>query len=320
MRFIFRRFGNSIVLLIGSSMLAFLVVGLTRGDYFDVMRLDPAISANTVEALRLQHGLNRPLAVRYVVWLESALRGEGGFSFAYNSPAGPIIWPRARNTLLLTASATSLAWVVSLIAGVWAAVRPGIWTRLVIDGSSSILLAVPELVLALLLLLFAVRTGFFPTGGMMSAGASDLDLWARMKDLAAHLVLPALCLAAGLMPFIASHIRAALSEVLKSPFITAAEAHGLSFSRIVIRHALPAAANPLISLLGISIGLLISSSLLVEAMFSWPGVGQLLLEAILRRDFFLVIDSTVLATAFLIAGNLIADVLLYATDPRIRAK
>jgi len=130
--------------------------------------------------------------------------------------------------------------------------------------------------------------------------------------------LPALCLAAGLLPLLLSHVRASMREALQSPFVSAALGFGISSRRVLLRHALPAALNPLISLFGLSLGLLMSSSLLVEAIFGWPGLGQLMLQAIASRDVFLVIDSTMLGTAFLIAGNFVADLLLYVSDPRIR--
>ena len=111
-----------------------------------------------------------------------------------------------------------------------------------------------------------------------------------------------------------------MKEALQSPFVMAARGYGIPLHRMLLRHALPAAANPLVSLFGLSLGLLASSSLVVEAIFSWPGLGQLLLEAIFNRDFFLVIDAGMLATACLILGNLLADVLLYAIDPRTRVE
>ncbi len=319
MRFLLRRALHSLFLLAGASMLSFVLVDLAPGDFFAAMRLNPEISAGTVSALREQHGLNQPLPMQYLHWVGSIAKGEWGFSFAYNSPAAPILWSRARNTLLLTGTATALAWLMAIPLGMWAAARPGAWTDLLAGGSIAILLATPELVLAILLLLFAVRTGYFPEGGLISLGSPIASLWAEISDVAAHLFLPALCLAAGLLPLLLSHVRTAMAEALQSPFITAARGNGISFRRVLWRHALPAAANPLISLFGFSIGMLMSSSLLVEAVFSWPGLGQLMLEAIQQRDLFLMVDAAVLATSFLIAGNFLADVLLYASDPRIRA-
>jgi peptide/nickel transport system permease protein len=318
MRFLLRRAVHSVFLLAGASVLSFVLVNLAPGDFFATMRLNSEISEGTVQALRAQHDLNRPLPVRYLRWVSSIAKGDWGFSLAYNSPAAPILWSRTLNTLLLTGTATALAWLIAIPFGIWAAARPRTWTDLCAGGVTAVLLAIPELVLALLLLLFAVRTGYFPAGGLMSSG--ETRAWAHDADVARHLFLPATCLAAGLLPLLLSHVRTAMIEALESPFIEAARGYGIPFRRLLFRHALPAAANPLISLFGFSLGMLVSSSLLVEAIFSWPGLGQLMLEAIQQRDLFLMVDAAVLATAFLIAGNFIADVLLYFADPRIRTE
>ncbi len=318
MRFLLRRALHSCLLLIGASALSFLLASFAPGDFFDEMRVNPEISRDTLASLRSQYGLDRPLPVRYLQWVRSAANGQWGFSFAYNSPAGPILWTRSGNTLLLTGTATLLAWFIALPLGGWSAARPGSFIDWLTEGTTVVLLATPELVVALFLLLFAVRTGYFPAGGLLSLPSPETGLWSDMKDIARHIFLPSVCLAAGLLPLLLSHVRTAVTEALQSPFIGAARGHGIPFRRLLLRHALPLAANPLISLFGFSLGMLISSSLLVETIFSWPGLGQLMLEAIQKRDLFLVVDTAVLSTAFLIGGNLLADVLLYASDPRIR--
>ena len=282
------------------------------------MQVNPQISRETLTSLRSQYGLDRPLPVRYWQWVRSVGSGQWGFSFAYNSPAGPILLSRSGNTLLLAGLATLLAWSVALPLGGWAAARPGGFIDWLTQGSIAVLLATPELVLALLLLLFAVRTGYFPAGGMMSLASVDTNTGREAGDVARHIFLPGICLAAGLLPMLLSHVRTAMAEALQAPCIGAARGHGIPFRRLLLRHALPLAANPLISLFGFSLGVLISSSLLIETVFSWPGLGQLMLEALGKRDLFLVMDAAVLSTAFLIAGNLLADLLLYAGDPRIR--
>lgn len=313
--FLVRRIAHALLILTLASLLAFTLASIAPGDYFDDMRVNAAISPRTLQKLRSQYGLDRPNTERYLQWASSIGRGQLGFSFAYNSPAGPILFSRCRNTLLLTGTATLLAWSLALICGGWAAMKGGGVADLLVNALNALLLAVPEVVLALCALLFAVRTGWFPAGGLTSgvSGRSEIP------DLARHLALPAIVLAAGSLPLLLSHVRDALSEVLRSPFIEAAEACGIPARRRLIRHALPAAANPLITLFGNSIGMLISSSLLTEAVFGWPGLGQLMLEAVEARDFFLVVDSALLSTLFFLLGGLIADILLFAADPRIRA-
>ena len=318
MRFLAGRLLHGLFLLFGVSVLSFLFVALAPGSFLDEMRLSPQISPETVGALRAQYGLDRPLPVRYARWVRSVLRGELGFSFAYNTPAAPLLRVRARNTLVLTGSATLLAWATAIPIGVWAAARKGRVVDQLTTASATALLAVPDLLLALGLLLLAVRTGWFPTGGMVSLGFEALGFGAKVKDAARHLTLPVVTLVVGTLPVLVKHVRAAMIEVLDSAFLRAARGHGIPRRRLLFRYALPAAANPLISLFGFSVGALLSTSLLVEVVMSWPGLGPLLLEAILARDLYLVIGAVMFSTVFLLAGNLLADVLLYANDPRIR--
>ena len=318
MGLIARRVGHGIALLFVVSVLAFFFVELAPGDYFDGMRLDPNLSPETADALRSRYGLDRPLPERYGRWLTSVLRGEWGFSFSHNSPVAPLLRSRAGNTLLLTGLATALAWLAALGLGAWAAISRRRWVRRAFGASTSALLAVPELVLALGLLLFAVRTGSFPAGGMTSVGSADLGWGARWADRLHHLVLPVTALALGTFPLLARHVYGSLSEALHSPFLRAARGFGLSRRRLLLGYALPAAANPLISLFGFSIGSLLSASLLVEVVMGWPGLGPMLLAAILARDVHLSIAAVLLTMVLLVLGNLLADLLLLAVDPRVR--
>jgi peptide/nickel transport system permease protein len=175
-------------------------------------------------------------------------------------------------------------------------------------------------VLFLVLLLLAVRTGWFPTGGMVSASFGDLNLWNKVKDIAEHLFLPAFGLAIATLPTLLRHVRSAMIEVLEAPFIRAARAHGIAERRVLLRYALPVAASPLISLFGFSLGTMLSASLLVEVILSWPGIGPLLVEAILAKDVYVVMGAVMLSSVFLVAGNLFADLMLFAADPRIRVE
>jgi peptide/nickel transport system permease protein len=314
-----RRALHGLLLLAGVSLLSFVLVELAPGDFFSEMRLDPRISETTLRALRARHGLDRPLPERYLRWVTSLARGELGYSFAYGSPVAPLLWPRARNTLLLTSIATAFAWLIAIPLGVWWATRRGAAMRRALSGVTALLLAVPDILLALALLLLAVRTGWFPTGGMVSVGHEEMPRTARIVDVAWHLVLPATALVLGMLPVLVRYVRASVADALEAPFVRAARAHGIPERRVLYRHALPAAANPLVSLFGLSLAGLLSMSLLVEVVLSWPGLGPLLLEAILARDFYLVLGLVLASALLLVGGNLLADVLLLATDPRIRA-
>jgi peptide/nickel transport system permease protein len=318
MRYLFRRALHAVFLLFGVSLLTFLFSALTPGSYFDEMRLNPQISPETVAALRAQFELDRPLPVRYIHWLNSVAHGQFGFSFAYNSPVGPLLWVRARNTLLLTLTAMLLAWLLALPLGVWSAARFGRAPDRVLSWATAFLMVVPDLVLALGLLILAVRTGWFPTGGLVSVGFESFSPLQKLRDLALHLALPVTALVLAALPMLVRHVRASVAEVLEAPFLRAALGHGLPRRKLLYGYALRAAANPLISLFGFSIGTLLSGSLLVEVIMSWPGLGPLLLEAILARDLFVVIGGVLLSMIFLVGGNFFADLLLYWADPRIR--
>jgi|SRR5208282_4261982 len=318
MRYFLRRLMQAAFLLIAVSMLTFLFSTLAPGNYFEEMRLNPQISPETAAALRTQYQLDRPLPVRYGRWANSLLRGEMGFSFAYNSPVAPLLWVRARNTLLLTLTATLIAWALALPLGIWSARTLGRLPDRALSLATAGLLVIPDLLLALGLLILAVRSGWFPTGGMASVGFEDLSLFHKVGDIASHMELPVLALVLSALPVLARHVRAAVAEVLEAPFLRAAASHGIPRRTLLFRYVLRAAAIPLISLFGFSVGALLSGSLIVEVVMSWPGLGPLLLEAILARDLYVVIGGVLFSTIFLVAGNFLADVLIYWADPRIR--
>jgi peptide/nickel transport system permease protein len=318
MHYFLRRTLHAIFLLFGVSLLTFLFSALTPGNYFDEMRLNPQISSQTVAALRAQYQLDRPLPIRYAHWLNAVSHGELGFSFAYNAPVAPLLWTRARNTLLLTITSTFLAWLLALPLGIWSAAKFGRVPDRILSSATATLLVIPDLVLALGLLILAVRTGWFPTGGLVSVGFDELSPLHKLRDLASHMTLPVVALVLASLPMLVRHVRASVAEVLDAPFLRAARSHGIPQRKLLYGYALRAAANPLVSLFGFSVGTLLSGSLLVEIVMSWPGLGPLLLESILARDLYVVIGGVLLSMIFLVCGNLFADVLLYWADPRIR--
>jgi peptide/nickel transport system permease protein len=320
MRYLLRRLRHGFLVLIGVSILAFLFAALAPGNYLDEMRLNPQLSPETVAALRAQYQLDRPLPVRYVAWLNSTIHGEMGFSFAYNSAVAPILIVRARNTLLLTSVSMFLAWAIALPLGIWSAERLGRLPDRLLSWGTATLLVIPDLPIALGLLVLAVKSGWLPSGGMTSVDYQALSPLNKLRDLAEHMFLPVLALVLSALPLLVRHVRAAVSEVLNAPFLLAAVGHGIPRRTLLYRYALPAAANPLISLFGISVGALLSGSLIIEIVMSWPGIGPLLLESILARDLYVVVGGVLFSTLFLVLGNLLSDVLLYFVDPRIRSE
>ena len=315
-----RRLGHGLVVLFGVSALSFLLAEASPGSVFDELKLDPRVSPATIEALREQYGLDRPLLEKYAHWVRSMARGDLGFSVTHNTPVGALLWPRARNTLMLTVTATTLAWAVAIPLGMWAASRRGGWPDRITAGATTTLLAIPDLLVGLFLLLIAIRSGFFPTGGMVSLGFAEFGAWDKVKDVVSHFFLPVTALALINLPVLVQHVRASMIDVLQSPFMQGGRAMGLSERRLRIRYAWPVAANPMISLLGLSLAALLSGSFVIETIMSWPGLGPLLLAAVVARDLHVVVGVVTCSTVLLIAGNLLADALLYWADPRIRLR
>jgi peptide/nickel transport system permease protein len=320
MKYLERRVIHGILLLLGVSVLCFLFSDLAPGSFFDEMKLNPQISSETVAALRSQYGLDQSLPVRYGRWVKSVARGDWGYSFAYNAPVRSLLIVRARNTLLLTSLATLLAWMIAIPLGVWTASRRGRWEDRLTMAGTSFFLAVPELVVALGFLFWVVRTRALPAGGMVSVGFDNLGSWAKLGDLAAHLVVPVTILVLASLPILVRHVRAGMLGVLKAPFIQAARGHGIGRLTLLFRFALPAAANPLISLFGLSIAGLLSGSLLVEVIMGWPGLGPLLLEASVSRDIYVVVGAVMASALFMLMGSFLADVMLVLLDPRVRVE
>jgi peptide/nickel transport system permease protein len=320
MKFLTSRLCHSVFLLLGISLLSFVFLQLAPGNFFDEMRLNPQISRETMAQLQKQYGMEQPLPERYLAWLKSVVKGDWGISFAYNTPVAPLIWSRARNTLLLTGLAMALSWMISLPLGVLSAGERYRWIDRAASFVTSLLLAIPDLLLALGVLWLALRTRWFHAGGMLSVRSVDRSSLDRSKDLFLHLIAPAVVLVLGSLPVLLRHIRAAMIDALQTPYIRAARSHGIPYMRILFRHALPAASAPLVSLFGFSLASLLSASLLIEVIMNWPGLGPLLLEAILARDVYVVIGAVMLSALFLASGMFIADVLLFVMDPRIRTE
>jgi len=317
MRYLGRTLVRAILLLAGISILCFLFTEMAPGSFFDELRLNPQVSPETIANLRSRYGLDQPLVVRYGRWVKSAARADFGYSIAYNAPVAPLLWGRAKNTLLLTATGMLLTWLISLPLGVWLAARRGHMLDQAFSIASSFVVSIPEVVIAVALLAIVVRWRLLP----LSAGplhGEGISLRTHVQDLATRMLLPVTILVFVESAIIVRHVRASVLEVLGTPFVQAAHSFGICRARVLFRHVLPAAASPAISLFGFSLAGLVSGSLLIEVICGWPGLGPLILEATLSRDLYLVIGGIMLSALFMVGGNLIADLMLLAADPRIR--
>ena len=318
--FILKRLLHMIPILIGVSLLTFLLMSLTPGGYLQSLRQNPQISAETVERLVAKYHYDKPWYIQYLYWLKNAAQGDFGYSIQYKIPATELITARLWNTFLLSLFATLVAWCIAVPLGIWAAVNKD---SLVDRGCSMIAfigLSVPEILLALLALMFAAATGWFPIGGAQSSLHDLMTPMERFWDRAHHLVLPVLVLAASELAGIMRQMRSNLLDTLRADYVTAARAKGLPEGWVIYKHALRNAINPLLTIFGYSLAHLLSGAFIVENIMAWPGLGRLTIEAYTAKDSMLVVDSVVMATALLIIGNFVADIMLAWSDPRIRLK
>ena len=319
-QYLLKRLLHLLPLLLGVSLLTFLLMSLTPGDYYTTLSQNPQISPEKLAELRSKMHLDKPWYVQYLHWLKGAVRGDLGYSIAYKIPATELILARLWNTFVLSFAATVLVWLVAVPLGIWAAVKKDTWVDRACSLIAFIGLSVPEVLLALLALLFAASTGWFPVGGVQSA-LYDLmtpsqQFWNRLH----HLVLPTIVLAASSLAGIMRQMRSNLLDTLRSEFVTTARAKGLGEGWVIYKHALRNAINPLLTIFGYSLAGLLSGAFIVENIMAWPGLGRLTLEALFAKDYQLVVATVVMATGLLVAGNFVADLLLAWSDPRIRLK
>jgi peptide/nickel transport system permease protein len=315
--FVARRLLQLIPLLLGISALTFLMLHLAPGDFLATMAENPAISQDTIDAMRHQFGLDRPIWVQYALYLRNVLQGDFGESFSRHQPVFAVLREGLLNTLLLATCAAIVTWGLAIPLGAIAAVRQHSAIDRGLSFFAFVGLSVPEVLSGLLLLMLAAQTGWFPVGGMRSLDWNELGGAGRVLDVARHLALPALVV--GLSPLAGRmrQMRGSLLDVLRLDYVTTARAKGLTERDVVVKHAMRNALNPMITLFGFTLGSLVSGSFVAEVVFSWPGLGRITLEAIQTQDQYLVMGAVLMASVVLVLGNLIADVLLAVSDPRI---
>ena len=298
--------------------LTFVVVHAAPGSYADTVE-NPRLSPETRQAIRAHYGLDRPAHEQYLSWFGAVATGNLGQSFMYKEPVSRVLKRALPPTILLAGSGLLLTLVLGLILAVAAARNPYGWADRTVTVFSLGLYGVPSFWLAgILILVFSLSLGWFPASHMFSVDSGDLQGFARLADLLHHLVLPALCLGLVGAAGTARYLRATLLDVQSSRYILAARARGIPKWRLLLVHSLRPALLPVVTLLGLSLPVLVAGSVVVETVFSWPGMGQVLYNASRARDIPLILGATLAGTAAVIVGNLVADILYAVVDPRTR--
>ncbi len=311
-----RRVVAALVLVAVVSSGALLLTLLAPGDF--ASELFGGASAEAIAAERSTYGLDRPVTTQFVAWLGRAVRFDFGVSLIYHRPVAELVRQRALNTSILAVAALLLATALGLPAGIVTGSRRRGFLPSIIRATSIVLLSLPSLITSLVLVMVAARTGWFPTGGMQSAGASDAGALAGLADLARHLPLPALAIALPLAAMIERVQSQSLGETLAMPYSRATLARGVPFRRLVWRDALRPSVGPVAAMYGFILGSLLSGSFVVEVITSWPGLGRLMYDALRARDLFLVAGCAAAGSFFLAAGAFVSDLVQAWADPRLR--
>ncbi|DAA98233.1 TPA: ABC transporter substrate-binding protein [Candidatus Gastranaerophilales bacterium HUM_9] len=316
-KFILKRILQTIPLLFIVSIISFFIIRLSPVDPLAELRLNPSISQETLAKERARLGLDKPIIVQYGLWASSFVRGDLGITSSGEKVSVKLA-ERIPNTLLLTSIVIFMTWIVGIPLGVLGAVFNKSKYDRILTIFSSIGMAIPSFFFAILLLIFAVKTGWFPVGGLTSYDFNDMNFFGKVLDISKHLVLPVTVLFTISLAGLQRQMRANMLEVLDSDYIKFARAKGLSEFKVIFKHALRNAMNPMITLLGFEFAGLLSGAALTEYVFQYPGLGRLILEAVMKSDINLVMASLMIGSIMLVLGNLLADILLIITDPRVR--
>jgi peptide/nickel transport system permease protein len=326
-RLILRRLLQLIPIVLGVTFISFLLITFSPGDFLSWMSMNPSVSPERIAQMRSDFGLDKPWYVQYGLWLYRLSPYEFpagikwpdlGYSFVNRMPVLTLMAQRFWNTLLLCASAELLIWITAIPLAIFLIARRN---SLLDFGCLSLLfcgISFPQILLSLLALLLAARTGWFPIGGMHRLGYESLPVWNRILDGLHHLILPMLVIAIAEIARLMRYARSSLQETLSQNYIQTARAKGIPETLVLRRHAFKNAINPLAALFGLSFANLITASFIVEIIMGWPGVGRLAYDAMLSKDLYVLLASLLAGTVFLVIGNLIADILLAAFDPRVR--
>ena len=317
LRYFAGRLGQSILLVWLVLTITFFLLHLAPGD--PMARYDdPEMDPETVEMMRRQFGLDRSVPEQYARWISSFARGDFGISLRYNRPVSELLAGAVPNTLRLTVAALAVYIILGVALGITSAVRKNSLFDRAGTLSALVVYSVPSFWLALMLImLFSLKLGWLPSSHMQSIGASSLGAAGLFLDRAAHLILPAFVLGVASAAGMARYMRGSMLDELRRDYVRTARAKGLSEGSVLMKHAFRNAAIPVVTIIGLSFPFLLGGSVITEKIFSWPGMGSLMVESIFTRDYPVVLAINFIVSVMVILGNLLADLGYALLDPRI---
>ncbi|MBX6342313.1 MAG: ABC transporter permease [Thermomicrobiaceae bacterium] len=313
LRYTIRRLLGAVPLIIGISLISFIFMQLAPGGPDAMFARSGRMSEEQLQAIRHSMGLDQPVPIQYLRWLENLLTGNLGMSYTQNRPVTTIIAERLPNTIILVTAGLSIAVLLALVFGVIAAIKQYSLFDHFVSAVSFFGLAVPVFWFGLMLqLFFGVKLGLLPTAGMHATGQTDL------LDLAKHLILPAFTLGIGSIAGWSRYVRSSMLETIHKDYMRTARAKGLRERVIFTRHALRNALIPFVTVIGIDIPLYLVGSVVTETVFAWPGMGRLFYDSLASRDYPVQMGILVFSSVVIILGNLVADLAYGLLDPRIK--
>jgi peptide/nickel transport system permease protein len=319
--YLLRRVASGLVTLIGITVVSFGVIQLAPGDPAQLQTAqiaDATVSQRVYEQLRQLYGLDRPLPVQYGLWMSRLVRGDLGNSFhdgrRVSRKIGEALWP----TLSVALLSLALTLLVALPLGILAAVRQGKPFDRVSSVALYMLYSVPSYVMGMLLILYlGVKLDLLPFRGMRSDDFSELSAWGRLLDLSKHYVMITFCFTFGNLAYYARFVRQNLLEVIRQDYVRTARAKGLPERTVIMRHAFSNSLIPLISLIGLTFPFVLSGSVILEYMFSWPGLGRLYFESVLGRDYPTIMALNFITAVLVLVTTFVADLAYGWVDPRV---
>lgn len=318
--FLARRLIQGVIVVALVASIVFALIHAAPGDPFASAIDNPSVTGAVRAAWRHSYGLDRPLSEQYVRYVTSVFRGDLGFSFSLQRPVADVLRDALPNTLLLMGTGLVAGFLLGIAIAIVQVKHRGKLTDRALGAFSLVMFSVPDFWLAMLMLAaLAFWIPVFPIGGAMDPVMHDfLSPAARVADRVKHLLLPALTLALLYFPLIARHQRAALLDALPSDYVTTARAKGLSESSVIRHHALRNSLLPIVTLLGVAFPALLTGAVFIEKVFSWPGMGLVIVNSIGSRDYPLLTASVILGSAFVVIGSIVADSAYRLLDPRMR--
>ncbi|MFZ4479188.1 MAG: ABC transporter permease [Rhodoferax sp.] len=320
-RLLTRRLLQFLPLLLGVIVLNFALVQASPGSFLDVMTAEQQISDPAIiERLRVTYGMDQPAWIQLWRYVVTVLHFDFGYSYRQNAPVIEVIAAQLPATLVLMFSAISIAIAVGSAAGVFAAVKVGTTWDTVVSALAVFFFAAPSFWLGIMLMVFfSVKLGWLPVGGMETIGL-DGNLLTHAVDILKHLALPALTLGLFYAAIYARVMRASMLEIAQMDFVRAARAKGLSSQRVVLAHVLRNALLPVVTLIGLQLGSALGGSVVIEAVFSWPGIGSLLFDSVMSRNYPVVLGVMILSAVVVAGTNLVVDLLYIKLDPRVQLR